>query len=85
VFVQIGLVPNTDWLKGTLNLSKHGEIEVDARGQTSVSGVLAGGDCTTTPYKQIVVALGEGSRAALGAFEHMMRTPLATPAESAAA
>jgi len=85
VFVQIGLVPNTDWLQDTLALSNRGEVEVDARGQTSVPGVFAGGDCTTTPYKQIVVALGEGSRAALGAFEHMMRTPVATPAESAAA
>jgi len=86
VFVQIGLVPNTDWLKGAVALSNRGEIEVDARGQTSVPGVFAGGDCTTTPFKQIVVALGEGSRAALGAFEHMMRTPvpIASPAAVAA-
>jgi alkyl hydroperoxide reductase subunit F len=84
VFVQIGLVPNTDWLKGTVNLGNRGEIEVDARGQTSVPGVFAGGDCTTTPYKQIVVALGEGSRAALGAFEHMMRTPQAAARAAAA-
>jgi len=84
VFVQIGLVPNTDWLQGTVTLSPRGEIEVDARGQTSVPGVFAAGDCTITPYKQIVVALGEGSRAALGAFEHMMRTPV-TPATAAAA
>jgi NADH-dependent peroxiredoxin subunit F len=75
VFVQIGLVPNTDWLKGTVNLSQRGEIEVDNRGQTSVAGVFAAGDCTTVPFKQIVVAMGEGSRAALGAFEHMIRTP----------
>jgi alkyl hydroperoxide reductase subunit F len=75
VFVQIGLVPNTDWLKGTIQLSPRGEIEVDARGQTSVPGVFAAGDCTTVPFKQIVVAMGEGSRAALGAFEHMIRTP----------
>jgi alkyl hydroperoxide reductase subunit F len=75
VFVQIGLVPNTDWLKGTVQLSPRGEIEVDARGQTSVPGVFAAGDCTTVPFKQIVVAMGEGSRAALGAFEHMIRTP----------
>ncbi len=60
VFVQIGLVPNTDWLQGTVSLSQRGEVEVDARGQTSVPGVFAAGDCTTTPYKQIVVALGEG-------------------------
>jgi alkyl hydroperoxide reductase subunit F len=76
VFVQIGLVPNTDWLKGTLALSSRGEIEVDERGQTSVHGVFAAGDCTTVPFKQIVVAMGEGSKAALGAFEYMMRTPL---------
>ena len=82
VFVQIGLVPNTDWLKGTVKLSQRGEIEVDARGQTSVEGVFAAGDCTTVPYKQIVIAMGEGSRAALGAFEHMMRTPV--PAAAAA-
>jgi NADH-dependent peroxiredoxin subunit F len=76
IFVQIGLVPNTDWLKGTVKLSARGEIEVDARGQTSVPGVFAAGDCTTVPYKQIVIAMGEGSKAALGAFEHMMRTPV---------
>ncbi|MET0280226.1 MAG: alkyl hydroperoxide reductase subunit F [Steroidobacteraceae bacterium] len=84
VFVQIGLVPNTDWLKGTMALSKHGEVEVDARGQTSVEGVFAAGDCTTVPYKQIVIAMGEGSKAALGAFEHMMRTPV-SPAITAEA
>ncbi|MFO7326324.1 MAG: FAD-dependent oxidoreductase, partial [Pseudomonadota bacterium] len=76
VFVQIGLVPNTDWLKGTLALTDRGEIEIDERGQTSVHGVFAAGDCTTVPFKQIVVAMGEGSKAALGAFEYMMRTPL---------
>ena len=85
VFVQIGLVPNTDWLAGTVALSERGEIEVDARGRTSVPGVFAGGDCTTTPFKQIVVALGDGSRAALGAFEHMMRTPLAASSDTVAA
>jgi NADH-dependent peroxiredoxin subunit F len=76
IFVQIGLVPNTDWLKGTVKLSPRGEVEVDARGQTSIAGVFAAGDCTTVPFKQIVVAMGEGSKAALGAFEHMMRTPV---------
>src|SRR5690606_4822435 len=69
VFVQIGLVPNTEWLKGTLALSKHGEIEVDARGQTSLPGVFAAGDVTTVPYKQIVIAAGEGAKAALSAFD----------------
>jgi alkyl hydroperoxide reductase subunit F len=75
VFVQIGLLPNTDWLEGTLALSPRGEIEVDARGQTSVPGVFAAGDATTVPYKQIVIAMGEGSKAALGAFDHLMRLP----------
>ncbi|HYP81573.1 MAG TPA: alkyl hydroperoxide reductase subunit F [Steroidobacteraceae bacterium] len=80
VFVQIGLVPNTDWLKGTVALSPRGEIEVDARGQTSLPGVFAAGDCTTVPYKQIVIALGEGSKAALSAFDHLIRTPIAAAA-----
>ncbi|MGO4381402.1 alkyl hydroperoxide reductase subunit F [Pseudoduganella sp. RAF19] len=74
VFVQIGLVPNTEWLKGTIDLSKHGEIEVDAKGQTSASGVFAAGDVTTVPYKQIVIAVGEGAKAALGAFDHLIRS-----------
>ncbi len=65
VFVQIGLVPNTDWLKGTVKLSPRGEVEVDARGQTSVPGVFAAGDCTVVPYKQIVIAMGEGAKASL--------------------
>ncbi|MDM8358191.1 alkyl hydroperoxide reductase subunit F [Pandoraea communis] len=72
VFVQIGLVPNTEWLKGTVALSRHGEIEVDAKGQTSVPGVFAAGDVTTVPFKQIVIAVGEGAKASLGAFEHLM-------------
>ena len=79
VFVQIGLLPNTEWLKGTVALSPRGEIEVDARGQTSVPGVFAAGDATTVPYKQIVIAMGEGSKAALGAFDHLIRT--SAPAE----
>ncbi len=74
IFVQIGLLPNTEWLKGTLALSARGEIEVDARGQTSVPGVFAAGDVTTVPYKQIIIAMGEGSKAALGAFDHLIRT-----------
>ncbi len=73
VFVQIGLLPNTEWLKGTLDLSPRGEILVDDRGQTSVPGVFAAGDCTTVPYKQIVIAMGEGSKAALAAFDHLIR------------
>lgn len=73
IFVQIGLLPNTEWLKDTLALSARGEIEVDARGQTSVPGVFAAGDVTTVPYKQIIIAMGEGSKAALGAFDHLIR------------
>jgi alkyl hydroperoxide reductase subunit F len=73
VFVQIGLVPNTEWLKGTLELSKFGEIMVDAKGQTSVPGVFAAGDCTTVPFKQIVIAAGDGAKAALSAFDHLIR------------
>jgi NADH-dependent peroxiredoxin subunit F len=73
VFVQIGLVPNTEWLKGTVELSRFGEIIVDARGRTSLPGVFAAGDCTTTPYKQIIVAAGDGAKAALSAFDHLIR------------
>jgi len=75
VFVQIGLVPNTEWLKGTLALSRHGEVEVDARGRTSLPGGFAAGDVTTVPFKQIVIAVGEGAKAALSAFDHLMRLP----------
>jgi alkyl hydroperoxide reductase subunit F len=74
IFVQIGLVPNTEWLKGTVALSPRGEIEVDARGQTSVPGVFAAGDATTTPFKQIIIAMGEGAKAALSAFDHIIRS-----------
>ena len=96
VFVQIGLVPNTEWLKGTLELSKHGEIMVDAKGATSLPGVFAAGDATTVPYKQIIIATGDGAKAALSAFDYLMRLPaqaapavatpaLATPADLAMA
>jgi len=86
IFVQIGLLPNTEWLKGTLDLSARGEIITDDHGRTSIPGVFAAGDCTTTPYKQIVIALGEGSRAALAAFDHLIRTtaPAEEPARQAA-
>lgn len=84
VFVQIGLLPNTDWLKGTVALTQRGEIEVDARGQTSVPGVFAAGDATTAPYKQIIVAMGEGSKAALSAFDHLIRTSAPTAEANAA-
>jgi NADH-dependent peroxiredoxin subunit F len=80
VFVQIGLVPNTDWLKGTVKLSPRGEVEVDVRGQTSVPGVFAAGDCTVVPYKQIVIAMGEGAKASLSAFDHLIRSPLSAAA-----
>ena len=83
VFVQIGLLPNTEWLKGTVALSPRGEIIVDERGQTSLAGVFAAGDVTTVPYKQIVIAMGEGSKAALSAFDHLIRT--SAPAEEAKA
>ena len=74
IFVQIGLLPNTDWLKGSVELSKFGEIVIDAKGQTNVPGVFAAGDCTTVPYKQIVIAAGAGATAALSAFDHLIRT-----------
>jgi alkyl hydroperoxide reductase subunit F len=74
VFVQIGLLPNTDFLKGTVDLTRFGEIEIDAKGQTSVPGVFAAGDCTTVPFKQIIIAMGAGSTAALAAFDHLIRS-----------
>ena len=73
IFVQIGLLPNTDWLKGTVELSNRGEIIIDAKGQTSVPGVFAAGDCTTVPYKQIIIAMGAGATASLSAFDHLIR------------
>ncbi len=82
IFVQIGLVPNTEWLKGAIALSPRGEIEVDQRGETSAKGVFAAGDATTTPFKQIVIAMGEGAKASLSAFDHLIRL---APAEEAAA
>ncbi len=74
IFVQIGLLPNTEWLKGTVALSKHGEIEIDARCATNIPGVFAAGDVTTVPYKQIIIAMGEGSKASLSAFDHIIRS-----------
>jgi alkyl hydroperoxide reductase subunit F len=73
IFVQIGLLPNTEWLRGTVELSPRGEIVIDQRGQTSLDGVFAAGDCTTVPYKQIVIAMGAGATAALTAFDHLIR------------
>jgi NADH-dependent peroxiredoxin subunit F len=90
VFVQIGLLPNTEWLQGAIELSPRGEVVVDDRGATSVPGVFAAGDCTTVPYKQIVIALGSGATASLSAFDHLIRTsapaaPETTELESAVA
>jgi alkyl hydroperoxide reductase subunit F len=85
IFVQIGLVPNTEWLKGTVELSRFGEIVIDAKGHTNVPGVFAAGDCTTVPYKQIVIAAGEGSKAALSAFDYLIRTPMPVAEEVVAA
>ena len=74
IFVQIGLLPNSDWLKGSVELSRFGEIVVDAKGATNIPGVFAAGDVTTVPYKQIVIAMGEGSKASLSAFDHLIRS-----------
>jgi len=76
VFVQIGLLPSTEWLKGTVELSRFGEVQVDAHGRTDVPGVFAAGDCTTAPYKQIITAAGDGAKAALAAFDYLIRTPV---------
>ena len=73
IFVQIGLLPNSDWLKGVIELSPRGEIIVDAKGGTNVPGIFAAGDVTTVPYKQIVIAVGEGAKASLSAFDHLIR------------
>ena len=83
VFVQIGLVPNTEFLKGTIELSRFGEIVVDHHGATNAHGVFAAGDVTTVPYKQIVIAAGDGAKAALGAFDYLIRS--SAPAVDAAA
>jgi len=74
IFVQIGLLPNSDWLKGSVELNRFGEIIVDAKGQTNIPGVFAAGDVTTVPYKQIVIALGDGAKASLSAFDHLIRS-----------
>jgi alkyl hydroperoxide reductase subunit F len=76
IFVQIGLVPNTEWLRDIVELSPRGEVVIDDRGQTSMPGVFAAGDCTTVPYKQIVIAMGAGATAGLSAFDHLIRTSL---------
>lgn len=83
IFVQIGLVPNTEWLKGAVALTQHGEIEIDHRGETSQPGIFAAGDATTVPYKQIVIAMGAGSTAALSAFDYLIRLPAERMSEAA--
>ncbi|WP_203140490.1 alkyl hydroperoxide reductase subunit F [Marinobacter mangrovi] len=84
VFVQIGLVPNTEWLKGDIELSQHGEIIVNDRAETSIPGVFAAGDATTVPYKQIVISMGEGSKAALSAFDFLIRNSAPDDEDAAA-
>ena len=73
VFVLIGLMPNTEWLKDTLELNERGEINIAANGETSLPGVFAAGDCTNQMYKQIIISMGSGATAALGAFDYLMR------------
>ncbi|MEZ5241522.1 MAG: alkyl hydroperoxide reductase subunit F [Microthrixaceae bacterium] len=93
VFVQIGLLPNTEWLEGAVGLSPRREVVIDDHGRTSVPGVFAAGDCTTVPFKQIVIAMGAGATASLSAFDHLIRTgapaedgsPTTAPAAAAAA
>ena len=81
--MQIGLVPNTEWLKGVIELTPRGEIIVDERGQTSVPGIFAAGDVTNTPYKQIIIAMGSGATASLGAFEYLIRHSVPEQANAA--
>jgi alkyl hydroperoxide reductase subunit F len=73
IFIQIGLLPNTDFIKNTVDLSKFGEIIIDNHGQSSLPGLFAAGDVTTVPYKQIIIAMGEGAKASLGAFDYLIR------------
>ena len=73
VFVQIGLVPNTEWLPETVERNRIGEIAVDKRGETTIPGLFAAGDCTDSPYNQIIISMGSGANAALGAFDYLIR------------
>ena len=77
IFVQIGLLPNTNWLEGAIERNRMGEIIIDAKCETNVKGVFAAGDCTTVPYKQIIIATGEGAKASLSAFDYLIRTKTA--------
>lgn len=76
VFVQIGLVPNTDWLGDFVERTAHGEIVIDQRGATNMPGVFAAGDCTNVPYKQIIISMGGGATASLSAFDHLIRSDI---------
>jgi NADH-dependent peroxiredoxin subunit F len=73
VFVQIGLVPNTDWLEGKLERNRIGEIVTDKRGATTIPGVFAAGDCTDSAYNQIIISMGSGATASLSAFDYLIR------------
>ena len=77
-------MPNTEWLKDTVALSRFGEIEIDAKGQTSLPGVFAAGDATTVPYKQIIIAAGDGAKASLSAFDHLIRSSVEDEEEAPA-
>jgi len=83
IFVQIGLVPNTQFLQGTIELNQRGEVITSASGETNIPGVYAAGDATDTPYKQIIIAMGSGASAALGAFDYLIRTPEVTNTQAA--
>ena len=78
VFIQIGLLPNTEFLQGAVAMNEQGEILVDAHGATNIPGVFAAGDCTNTAYKQIIISMGSGATAALGAFDYMIRHTVVT-------
>ena len=85
VFVQIGLVPNSQFMKGVVELTQHGEIVVDNKCKTSEPGIFAAGDVTTVPYKQIVISMGEGAKASLSAFEYLLAHEVEDETESQAA
>jgi alkyl hydroperoxide reductase subunit F len=84
IFVQIGLVPNSEWLKGDIELTPRGEVVVNNKGETSIPGVFAAGDVTTSPYKQIIIAMGDGANAALGAFDYLIRQTVPSKQNKAA-
>jgi alkyl hydroperoxide reductase subunit F len=84
IFVQIGLVPNSEWLEGDIELTDRGEIVISAKGETSIPGVFAAGDVTTSAYKQIIIAMGDGATASLSAFDYLIRQSVPSPQEVAA-